>query len=329
MPQSPGLALPRGQHAALAPPRPRAPAGPTAAGVGQAGQGPQRETLQLLLPHAAQPLLLPAPQPVQGTGAVQAVPRQHSEEGTRGSGRASAGPRGGGAVRQQRGRPEGKGRGCRRPCHPCHLLVRGLERQCRKSEGGAAQGDRPGDLEGRTLPPECPRGLLSTEQHVSRARAAGSPGPLNHTRNWSSRPAAQPTPPRPRPAAPSRVGPQRCLGGGSQVRGDPVRLPDKRSPRPPLVLHGPVTQCHSHAHTGSHTHTPTRARTLTRSHAHTGSHARCSQAHTHVARAPRAPHSQLLQGEALDGFPGQRLQGVGGQVPAGAGQQTDPVSDPL
>lgn len=179
----------------------------------------------------------------------------------------------------------------------------------------------------------CPRSAPeaccppSSTSHVPGQRAAPGLSTTHGIGHPGLRPSPHPV--RPRPAAPSRVGPHCSLGGGSQVRGDPVRLPDKRSPRPPLVLHGPVTQCHSHAHTGSHTHTPTRARTLTRSHAHTGSHARCSQAHTHVARAPRAPHSQLLQGEALDGFPGQRLQGVGGQVPAGAGQQTDPVSDPL
>lgn len=270
MPQSPGLALPRGQHAALAPPRPRpgprAPAGPTAAGVGQAGQGPQRETLQLLLPHAAQPLLLPAPQPVQGTGAVQAVPRQHSEEGTRGSGRAR--------------HPEGKGRGCRRPCHPCHLLVRSLERQCRKSEGGAAQGDRPGDLEGRTLPPECPRGLLSTEQHVSRARAAGSPGPLNHTRNWSSRPAAQPTSRTPQASGPLKGGPAAQPGWRLTGTWRPRPAPGQtESPAPPsstwtcdtVSLTRPHRLTHSHAHTGSHTHTLARPHGLART-LLTGSH---------------------------------------------------------
>lgn len=167
-------------------------------------------------------------------------------------------------------------------------------------------------------PPECPRGLLSTEQHVSRARAAGSPGPLNHTRNWSSRPAAQPTPGSPQASGPLKGGPAAQPGWRLTGTWRPRPAPGQtESPAPPSSTwtHDTVSLTHPHG--------------LAHSHAHTGSHTRCSQAHTHVARAPRAPHSQLLQGEALDGFPGQRLQGVGGQVPAGAGQQTDPVSDPL
>lgn len=121
----------------------------------------------------------------------------------------------------------------------------------------------------------CPRSApeaccpLSSTSHVPGQRAAPGLSTTHGIGHPGLRPS--PHPARPRPAAPSRVGPQRSLGGGSQVRGDPVRLPDKRSPRPPLVPHGPMTQCHSHTHTGSHTHTLARPHGLART-LLTGSH---------------------------------------------------------
>lgn len=65
------------KHGALSQPLTPPPAH-TAAGVGHEGKGPLPGTLQLLFPHSAQPLLLPALQPEQGTGTVQGVPRQDS-----------------------------------------------------------------------------------------------------------------------------------------------------------------------------------------------------------------------------------------------------------
>lgn len=143
----------------------------------------------------------------------------------------------------------------------------------------------------------CPRSAPeaccppSSTSHVPGQRAAPGLSTTHGIGHPGLRPS--PHPARPRPAAPSRVGPQRSLGGGSQVRGDPDRLPDKRSPQPPLVLHGPMTQCHSHAHTGSHTHTLTRPHRLAHSHARTPTRARTHAAHrlTPMSLVPRAPRT--------------------------------------
>ena len=69
VPPSPVVTLPTFSFPLLA---------PTAAGVGHVGKGHLLETRELLFPHAAQPLLLPAPQPEQGTGTAQGVSRQDS-----------------------------------------------------------------------------------------------------------------------------------------------------------------------------------------------------------------------------------------------------------
>lgn len=130
----------------------------------------------------------------------------------------------------------------------------------------------------------CPRSAPeaccppSSTSHVPGQRAAPGLSTTHGIGHPGLRPS--PHPARPRPAAPSRVGPQRSLGGGSQVREDPDRLPGQtESPAPPsstwtrdtVSLTRPHRLTHSHAHTGSHTHTLARPHGLART-LLTGSH---------------------------------------------------------
>lgn len=149
----------------------------------------------------------------------------------------------------------------------------------------------------------CPRSAPeaccppSSTSHVPGQRAA----PGLSTTHGIGHPGLRPSP---HPHAPGQRPPQGWARSAAWVEAHryvetPSGSRTNGVPGPPLVLHGPVTQCHSHAHTGSHTHTPTRARTLTRSHAHTGSHTHTpTRARTHAAHrltpmslAPRAPRT--------------------------------------
>lgn len=213
-----------------------------------------------------------------------------------------------------------------------------------KVSGRGCPGGQPGDVEGRTLPPRVTQRPLSTKHTRLAPRLRAAPTSQAHR---IGHPGLQPSlhPAWPRPVTPRGRASSPAGTEAHRYVESPVSAPGQTgSPQSPQFHMDPVTQCHTGSHmrcsqtctlihTGSHTHIGSRTRCSQSLHTHRLTHAqthtRCPQARTRAVGAPRTPHSQLLQGEALDRLPGQRLQGVGGQVPVGVRQQTGPVSDLL